>query len=94
MLLLGAAASLAGCSARRVYQLPANTTSSLPNAININTAPVAELEALPHVGRKTAEAIVRFRDENGPFRRSEYLLQIHGISEKRFLEMRHLIRTE
>lgn len=65
-----------------------------PNAININTASTGELEKLPHIGRKTAEAIVRFRTENGPFRRPEHLLLIRGVSEKRFLEIRQFLRTE
>ena len=65
-----------------------------PDAININTASVDELEKLPHIGRKTAEAIVAFRDENGPFRRPENLLLIHGVSENRFADIRHFIRTE
>jgi DNA uptake protein ComE-like DNA-binding protein len=46
------------------------------------------------VGRKTAEAIVQFRSENGPFRRPEDLLLIRGVSEQRFVELRPFIRTE
>lgn len=85
---------LFGCSTRQVYQSSTNTTPISPSAININTATADELEKLPHIGRKTAEAIIQFRNLNGSFRRPEHLMQIRGISEKRFLEMRQFLRSE
>jgi len=63
-------------------------------AININTATAADFEKLPYIGRKTAESIVQFRQENGPFRRVEHLMQIRGISEKRFLEIQQFLKAE
>lgn len=92
-LVLGTAMVVVSCSSRVVYDTRADN-SMAPDAININTASVDELEKLPHIGRKTAEAIVAFRDENGPFRRPENLLLIHGVSENRFADIRHFIRTE
>lgn len=83
-----------GCSSRRIYESSSEVVSPLLNAININAASIDELEKLPHIGRKTADSIVQFRTENGPFRRTEHLLQIRGISEKRFLELRQYLRTE
>lgn len=71
-----------------------NADISAVAAVNINSASLEELEKLPHIGRKTAEAIVEFRTRNGPFRRVEHLMQIRGVSEERFLEIRHLLRTE
>ena len=91
-LLLLSALIFAACTQRTEYA-PANVAAA-PDAININTATVAELEALPHIGRKTAENIVRFREENGPFRRVEHVLQIRGMSESRFAEIRPHLRTE
>jgi len=82
------------CSGRQVYQAQTDLVSLSPDAVNINTASVGELERLPHIGRKTAETIIQFRAENGPFRRPEYLLQVRGISEKRFLEIRPYLKTE
>jgi competence protein ComEA len=64
------------------------------DAININTATVDELEKLPHIGRKTAEAIIQFRIENGPFRRVENLFLIRGVSETRFAELREFVRVQ
>src|SRR5436190_19420141 len=90
--LLLAACLAAGCSTHVVYDTPHARSS--PDAVNINTASADDLERLPHIGRKTAEAIVEFRTENGPFRRVEHLMLIRGVSQKRFLELRPLLRTE
>lgn len=84
----------AACSTRRVYETTASRVPAAPDAININTATAEELERLPYIGRKTAEAIVEFRTVNGPFRRPEHLMQIRGVSETRFAEMRPYIKTE
>ncbi|MBX3243383.1 MAG: helix-hairpin-helix domain-containing protein [Acidobacteria bacterium] len=66
----------------------------IPDAVNINTATVAELTRIPYIGERTAERIVAFRSEHGPFRRPEDLLLVQGISDQRFRQIRHLVRTE
>ena len=81
------------CTTRQVYRAAANALPAA-EAININTATVAELERLPRIGPKTAANIVKFRTDNGPFRQVEELMQIHGISEKKFLEIRQYLRTQ
>jgi competence protein ComEA len=50
--------------------------------ININTAGVDELVALPGIGRAYAERIVEYRAKNGPFKKPEDLLNVRGIGEK------------
>jgi competence protein ComEA len=82
---------VSACSARIEYQHPSTTFS--PGEMDINTASVEDLEKLPHIGRKTADAIVQFRSENGPFRRVEHLLLIRGISETRLVELRPFVRV-
>ena len=84
---------LSSCSTGVVYE-PQSITATSPNAININTASTDELEKLPHIGRKTAEAIVDHRERHGAFRRVEHLMLIRGMSETRFAEIQTLIRTE
>ncbi len=93
-LFLVLAAAVMSCSTRVVVQPAANAAISPANAININKATVEELQQLPYVGRKTAEAIVAFRNENGPFRRVEHILQVRGMSESRFEVLRSSIRVE
>jgi len=85
---------LTACTSRVVYDTASTKMPFTAGPININTATADEFEKLPHIGRKTAEAIVEFREQNGPFRRPENLMQIRGISEKRFLELREFLKTE
>lgn len=92
ILIVFAAILLNSCTSRVEHQPTANMASTA--TININTATADELEKLPHIGRKTAEMIVQFRGENGPFRRVEQIMQIRGISETRFTEIRQYLKTE
>ena len=52
--------------------------------ININTASVDELVQLDRVGPRYAEKIVAFRQENGPFKTPEDIMQVAGIGPKTF----------
>ncbi len=64
------------------------------NAININKATSEELEKLPYIGAKTATKIIEHRERFGEFRRPEHLLLVGGISDKRFRNMRNMIKVE
>ena len=52
--------------------------------VNINTAGVDELVALPGIGKSYAERIVEYRQKNGPFKKVENILNVRGIGEKTF----------
>jgi competence protein ComEA len=47
--------------------------------VNINTATAAELDALPGIGETTAQAIVDYRLENGPFQVVQDIMNVPGI---------------
>lgn len=47
--------------------------------IDLNSAPQADLERLPDIGQSRAQAIVKYRQENGPFETVEELTQVDGI---------------
>ena len=64
------------------------------SAININTASPQELEKLPNIGAKTAQQIIEHREKFGRFSKTEHLLLVRGISDRRFREIRNLIKTE
>lgn len=55
--------------------------------ISINEADKEKLEMLPGIGPKTAEAILDYRQEHGPFMRLEDLLEVKGIGEKKLEKM-------
>jgi competence protein ComEA len=56
---------------------------SLAEVVDINTADVAALdENISGVGPKLAEAIVSFREENGPFTSVDDLTRVKGIGPK------------
>jgi competence ComEA-like helix-hairpin-helix protein len=62
--------------------------------ININVASAKELETLPGIGKSLAERIIEHREKYGPFRRSEHLIIVRGISDRRFRALRNLITVE
>ena len=64
------------------------------SAININKASALELEKLPGIGTKTAQAIVEHREKFGKFRKPEYVMLVQGISDKQFRELQSLIKVE
>lgn len=59
--------------------------------ININKATAAQLQQLPHIGPVLAERIVLYRREHGRFTRLEDLLNVPGIGEKKFEQIREFI---
>lgn len=65
--------------------------SSRVSLININTAPPQELEKLPGVGKVMAERIVAHREQYGPFRRTEHMMMVRGISDRKFRAIRGLL---
>lgn len=65
-----------------------------PSAININVASESELEKLPGIGKELAHRIVDHRERFGKFRRAEYLILVKGISDKKFREIRDLVKAE
>jgi len=52
--------------------------------ININLATVEELIQLNRIGEKYAQRIVAFREENGPFKMPEDIMNVKGIGPKVF----------
>ncbi|HVF88703.1 MAG TPA: helix-hairpin-helix domain-containing protein [Blastocatellia bacterium] len=52
--------------------------------LDLNTAKVEELEALPGVGEKIARRIIEHRETQGPFERPEEVIIIEGFSERKY----------
>ncbi|MBD8069219.1 helix-hairpin-helix domain-containing protein [Bacillus sp. PS06] len=56
--------------------------------ISINTATVEELQQLTGIGPAKAAAIKKYKDENGPLKNVEELLNVAGIGEKTLEKLR------
>jgi competence protein ComEA len=69
----------------------AAATPSKPAIVRLNQADVAALDTLPGVGPATAQRIIAWRDEHGPFGSVEDLLDVPGIGESKLGAMRELI---
>lgn len=61
--------------------------------VNINTATMAELDALPGVGPVLAGRIVSWRTENGPYPSVDALDAVSGIGTKLLGTIRELVRV-
>ena len=61
--------------------------------VNINTATQELLETLPGIGPTTAQAIIDYRFDNGPFATIDDLLKVPGIGPTTMDELRGLITT-
>ena len=62
--------------------------------INITTARVDQLALLPGIGPRTAQAIIEYREQHGPFKRVSDLTKVRGIGEKRFVELMKQITVD
>ncbi|MEV5959572.1 ComEA family DNA-binding protein [Streptomyces sp. NPDC051987] len=68
-------------------------TGAGPSApVSLNTATVEQLDALPGVGPVLAQHIVDFRTQHGGFRSVDELRQVKGIGDRRYSDLRDLVR--
>jgi competence protein ComEA len=88
----------AGCitlpSPRNVNNQPAVSAAVSATRINLNTASAHELESLPGIGATMASRIVAHRDRYGPYRRTEHLMMVRGISDRKFRALQSLISVD
>jgi competence protein ComEA len=85
VLVIGAAATAAQEAS------PAAAGQAASAMLNLNTATIAQLEALPGIGRATADRIIEYRETSGGFKKIEDLMNVRGIGEKNFLRLKPLI---
>ena len=93
---LVASPSIASPSAAETKsELHATAVTSDQAQININTASAVEIAgAMKGVGLKTADAIVRYRKTNGPFKTIKSVTKVKGVGDKTLLKNKGVIVLE
>jgi len=59
--------------------------------VNLNTATLDELETLSGIGEVLGQRIIDYREQHGPFRTIEDLMNVSGIGDKRFADLKPYI---
>lgn len=60
--------------------------------VSLNTATVDQLDTLPGVGPVLAQHILAYRAQHGGFRSVDELREVNGIGDRRFADLRNLVR--
>ncbi|GAA2271334.1 ComEA family DNA-binding protein [Streptomyces hawaiiensis] len=60
--------------------------------VSLNTATADQLDTLPGVGPVLAQHIIDYRTQHGGFRSVDELREVNGIGDRRFADMRDLVR--
>lgn len=81
-------------AAEKAVKSPAAEKPALSGKININAATVEQLEMLPRIGTKTAQSIIEYRTQSGPFKKVEDLTNVKGIGEKTLEQLKSFIILE
>ena len=68
-------------------------TRESPLSVNLNTASLQELMALPGIGETLAGRIVAYREESGSFLRIDQIMAVSGIGPATYEKLRPYIRV-
>ena len=82
-----------GIPAARQSETAASDAAGAPSTVDLNSATVQQLDALPGVGRVTAQRIVEWRTQHGRFTSVAQLRDISGIGEAKFGRLRGLVKV-
>lgn len=81
-------------SASSNESVQSNQLSAKSSLININAANSSQLDSLPGVGPTRAQAIIDYRNTNGPFQKPEDIMKVSGIGQATYDKMKGKITVE
>ncbi|MBQ7682402.1 MAG: helix-hairpin-helix domain-containing protein [Oscillibacter sp.] len=73
---------------------PATPAPDTAGRVNINTADLAALCALPGIGEALAGRVIEYREAHGPFASPDEIMNVSGIGAGKFAAIEALITTE
>ncbi|MEU9991993.1 ComEA family DNA-binding protein [Streptomyces sp. NPDC048045] len=90
----GAAAVAPGAGAAGAAAGPGSAAAGAGPAapVSLNTATADQLDTLPGVGPVLAQHIIDYRTRHGGFRSVDELRQVNGIGDRRYSDLRTLVR--
>ncbi len=62
--------------------------------VNINTADADELTTLSGIGKTRAEAVIEYRQQHGPFKSTEEIMNVSGIGKASFEKLKDEITVD
>ena len=74
--------------------LPQHSEAVDDGKVNINTADAEKLMTIPGIGPSKASAIIQYREEHGPFKSTDALMEVSGIGQKTFERLESLITAK
>lgn len=69
-----------------------NGTIAYDGRIDLNDATIQQLQLLPGIGETLAQRIIDYRTENGDFKSIEDLMNVKGIAEKKFEQLKPYVK--
>ena len=90
--IVGAPAAVPGTTAGAGAGTSAVTGAAPTTPVSLNTATVDQLDTLPGVGPVLAQHILDYRTQHGGFRSVDELREVNGIGDRRFADLRNLVR--
>jgi competence protein ComEA len=72
----------------RVSAMPGAQLLTLGLVINLNQATAADLDAIPGVGPALAQRIVDYRQEHGPFKKIDDLMEVSGFGPQNLQKLK------
>ncbi|AZK46793.1 ComEA family DNA-binding protein [Paenibacillus lentus] len=87
-----ASAGTAGGNEAAESSQPASERSEQDGLVSLNTANSKQLQTIPGIGEKKAQAILDYRNQHGSFKSLSDLKKVKGIGDKMFQKMKPYIK--